>query len=147
MPVKGRKPKDNPRHRNPATHEWIEVREVPFEGAPTLPARRRAGKGWPVATRRWWAAVSSMPHCVLWSTSDWSFALDTALVAAEFHSGERTTAATELRQREKVLGTTADARRDLRIRYVPVALEEPAPAEVEEGAPVTSLDDYRELYN
>jgi hypothetical protein len=42
--------------------------------------------------------------------------------------------ATELRNREKVLGTTIDSRRDLRIRYT-----EPA------SSPVTNLDQYRDL--
>ena len=42
--------------------------------------------------------------------------------------------ATELRNREKVLGTTIDSRRDLRIRYA-----EPA------SSPVTNLDQYRDL--
>ncbi|HVM13619.1 MAG TPA: hypothetical protein VM287_04735 [Egibacteraceae bacterium] len=77
-----------------------------------------------------------MPHCRLWRDSDWQFALDTALIAAEFHMGDTRTA-TELRNREKVLGTTVDFRRDLRIRYV----------EPDEGptAEVTRLDDYRDL--
>jgi hypothetical protein len=39
-----------------------------------------------------------------------------------------------LRNREKVLGTTIDSRRDLRIRYT-----EPA------SSPVTNLDQYRDL--
>ncbi len=68
--------------------------------------------------------------------------MDTAIVAAAFHSGS-VAAAAELRQREKILGTTLDARRDLRIRYV----DPGAPAETEdqgEEAPsVASLDDYR----
>lgn len=96
-------------------HEWTEVVDVPFDGVrPGLP--RRKG-GWPASTKRWWETVSRMPHCVLWSDADWQFALDTALLAAEFHEGNVRVAG-ELRQREKILGTTLDARRDLRIRYV-----------------------------
>lgn len=93
---------------------------------------------WPAETRRWWGAVSHMPHCVLWSRADWQFALDTAIVAAAFHSGDVRIAA-ELRQREKVLGTTHDARRDLRIRYV-----EPEPDEAEDAA-VMVMEAYRKM--
>ncbi len=53
----------------------------------------------------------------------------TALVAAAFHGGD-TRSAAELRQREKVLGTTMDSRRDLRIRY-------PGAAAKHEHPPVT----------
>ena len=138
MPVAGRKPKPDGQKRNRVApvHDWTEVPNVPFAGGPKLPARMPDSKGWPAWTKRWWKAVSSMPHCALWEDGDWQFALDTALIAAAFHSGD-TKSATELRQREKILGTTVDARRDLRIRYV-----EPA-AELEEAAGVTSIDDYR----
>ncbi len=45
--------------------------------------------------------------------------------------------ATELRNRENVLGTTIDSRRDLRIRYTEPASSPPAG--------VTNLDQYRDL--
>jgi hypothetical protein len=44
---------------------------------------------------------------------------------------------TELRNREKVMGTTHDYRRALRIRYVAPSARAPAP--------VTQLDDFRNL--
>lgn len=137
MPVAGRKPKPDGQKRNRVkpTYEWVDVPNVPFDGAPKLP-KRPDGKSWPAATKRWWMAVSSMPHCVLWSESDWQFAVDTAYLVAVFHDG-KVSLGGEIRQREKVLGTTADARRDLRIRYVGDA--DPV---VEEGN-VSSLDDYR----
>jgi len=47
-------------------------------------------------------------------------------------------AMSELRQREKIMGTTVDSRRDLRIRYV-----EPED-EVATLAPVDNLDDRRQ---
>jgi hypothetical protein len=78
-----------------------------------------------------------MPHCVLWSESDWEFALDTAFVKGIFHMQGSNVYATELRNREKVLGTTADYRRDLRIRYA-----DPKPAV---QTSVTNLDDYRDI--
>jgi hypothetical protein len=93
-------------------------------------------------TKDWWEAVSTMPHCRLWSKSDWAFALDTAMVHASSVYGS-VTAASELRQREKILGTTLDARRDLRIRYA----EDEFTAKTGEGestpAPVAKLSDRR----
>lgn len=141
MPVPGRKPKPEGQavNRHKPTHDWVEVPEVPFAGAPKLPAKMPNGMTWPAWTRRWWAVVSSMPHCSLWSDSDWEFAFDTAALKAMFHMTPTNVLATEVRNREKVLGTTADYRRDLRIRYVAVKAENETPADV------VTLDDYRDL--
>lgn len=141
MPVTGRKPKPEgqavTRHR--PTTDWTEVVNVPFTEAPKLPRSQPDGRPWPAWTKRWWATVSRMPHCALWGEPDWQFAFDTAVLVAKFHSEGTTGLATEIRNREKVLGTTVDFRRDLRIRYV-----DPQP-EAETPAGVTQLDDYRDL--
>lgn len=137
MAVRGTKPKPDGQKRNRVKSpiDWTEVADVPFTDGPALPEREQ---GWPAATQRWWSAVSTMPHCRLWSDADWQFALDTARVAAAFHAGD-VRAAAELRLRDKTLGTTMDARRDLRIRYV-----DPAKVTTEEApAGVASLDAYR----
>ncbi|MEU8264926.1 hypothetical protein AB0C02_30470 [Micromonospora sp. NPDC048999] len=154
MAVAGRKPKDDRsqvRHRNPATHDWAEVVNLPYDGDhPSLPTRMvrvedKDGKavskrgGWPAATRRWWETVSTMPHCRLWEPSDWQFAVDSAEVHARWV--EATGPASEVRIREKLLGVTLDARRDLRIRYV-----EPKTPAAGDGAGVVQLDAYRDLY-
>jgi hypothetical protein len=114
------KPSGAPRRNTtPLAHEWIEVADVPFAGkAPTLPRE----VDWQVQTRRWWAIVTAMPHCVLWTDSEWRVAIETAYVADAFYAG-KVGAAVELRRREAALGMTLDSRRDLRIRYV-------APAEM-----------------
>lgn len=139
MPVAGRKPTGKPtRDRNPRAHEWTEVQNVPFVGAPKLPKAQPDGRPWPASTKRWYEAVSTMPHCRLWSPSDWMFAEHTARLVAAFDGGEFKQA-TEIRQREKKMGVTADDRRDLRIRYV-----DPKP-ESDTAAEVTNLDDYRDL--
>jgi hypothetical protein len=92
---------------------------------------------WPTATRRWWRAVSRLPHCARWTDADWQFAADTACLVAVFHAGDHRQAQ-EIRRRERIMGTTADARRDLRIRYV-----EP-PDDAEHASPsVTAMADYR----
>jgi len=80
----------------------------------------------PADTRAWWKDVTTLPHCALWQAGDWRFALDTARIHAAFVGGDLGRAQ-ELRVRERVMGTTLEARRDLRIRYVVVEAEvEPA---------------------
>jgi hypothetical protein len=137
MPVPGVKPNEGRpiRHRVKPVHQWVEVEDKVFRGNHPLPAFQPDGRPWPEATRQWWKVISRMPHCRLWAPGDWQFALDTALIAAAFHAGD-IKQAVELRQREKVMGTTLDARRDLRIRYT-----EPLPKEERLG--VTAIADYR----
>ena len=135
MAVPGRKPKPQgqARHRVPPRTEWVEVVAIPFDGdVPKLPGRRG---GWPARTKRKWGVWSRMPHCVLWTDSDWDFAVDSLEIAAQFHEGNGARAK-ELRDREKVLGTTMEYRRDLRIRYV-------EPPEQETVTDVSNINDYR----
>lgn len=160
MPARGTKPTEGPkRFRGAPQIDWTEVEDRPYVGkvpvrlAPKRTIETRNGpKSVPLqaATKNWWKTIRRMPHCVLWSDSDWHFALGTALVADNAFRGA-TAAAAELRQREKVLGVTVDSRRDLRIRYV-----KPDPKHTgshpagstrkkraKKGGTVTSLDDRR----
>ena len=151
MPVGGAKPKPAGQAvtRHKQVHEWTEIVDEPFAGPVPVKLPTKTARTLPFGgveelpthamTRQWWKALIRMPHCKLWSETDWVFALETAIVADRFFYGQ-TSAAAELARREKVLGTTVDARRDLRIRYVA-----PAP-DVGEGATVTRLDNFRELY-
>ena len=134
MPVSGAKPKPPGQTvtRQPQAFDWTLVPDVPWANGPRLPYRRPA---WPASTRRWWDVVSTMPHCHLWSVSDWRFAVSTALIADMVFCGDRM-AAGELRQREKIMGVTLDSRRDLRIRYV-------KPESDATVAPVTNLNTRR----
>jgi hypothetical protein len=146
MVMSGRKPSERPTvTRHKPTVDWTEVANTPFTGQrPVLPEVReimnKAGDvsvyPMPVQTVTWWESVTTMPHCVLWSPSDWAFCLDTALIHAQAVTGV-VSAMSELRQREKILGTTLDARRDLRIRYVNAETE---PVTL---APVDDLDERR----
>ena len=133
MSVAGRKPKAESERRNRVrpTYDWIEVQDTAFLGAPPVPNGR-----WPKATLEWWADVSTMPHCTLWTKSDWRFCIDTMRVVAAFHRGDAARAA-EVRLREALLGVTADARRDLRIRYVEGKADE-------ERSELTTIDEYRQ---
>jgi hypothetical protein len=133
MPISGAKPSGRPTvNRNKPTHDWTTVPNKPYTGPrPELPLTRQVMvKNGEVEivpieerTRQWWQVISSMPHCILWTDSDWVFALDTAMVHASAVYGS-VTASSELRQRERILGVTMDARRDLRIKYVDDGAEE-----------------------
>lgn len=131
MGMAGRKPSERPVvHRVKPTVDWTEIVNVPYSGpVPELPLSRTVLKdGEPIEipletrTRNWWNAVTKMPHCILWQDSDWMFAVDTAMVHAQASHGS-VSAVAELRQREKIMGTTVDSRRDLRIRYVEPEVE------------------------
>lgn len=145
MALAGKKPNDRAVNKSKSTIDWTEVENVAYSGSvPELPMTRTYinPKGEiqevPIErrTREWWEAITKMPHCILWQPSDWQFALDTAMVHASATHGS-VTAMAELRQREKIMGTTVDARRDLRIRYVDPQVMELVPASV------TNIDDRR----
>ena len=141
MALKGPKP-GRPgvsNNRNRPVHDWTEVEDVPFEGGPDLPEFRPDCRPWPDATRAKWDTWRRMPHAKLWGPADWSYAVDTALIAARFHDSGEARFATELRNRERVLGTTAEYRRDLRIRYVESRPDNETPAGV------TRIADWRQL--
>lgn len=139
MAITGRKPKPEGQavHRNKVVHDWTEVDNVPFEGGPDLPEFTAQRRAWQAAVRSTWDAWRTMPHCKLWTPSDWAFALMTVELVALVYDGETKWAA-EVRNRERVLGTTAEFRRDLRLRYVDVA-------ENASAAEVTNIADYRDL--
>ena len=122
MAVPGTKPKPEGRKvtRHPLTQDWTDVQDVPYTGDKPTPPGRLSGR-----SKSWWESLASMPHCVLWSRSDWEFALDTLAIHRRFsRTGE---GAAELRQRENRMGTTMEARRDLRIRYVGLPEAETGP--------------------
>lgn len=116
--------KDGKHGRTPNTGGvWNEVTDEEYTGAspelPPLPRRRK----WHPMVVTWWGIVRVMPHAVLWAPSDWQFALELALLKnaywTAFDDGDATAAqATEVRRREEQLGTTAEARRKLLIRYI-----------------------------
>jgi hypothetical protein len=140
MAPRGRTPKPygQARNRTPLVHGWVEVPDTPCTGGPVLPPTRRNGKPLPDGIAETWAAWASMPHARLWGPSDWAFAMDTLEIAARVHDGGAIGWAAELRYREKVMGTTWDARRSAGIRYVPSAA-------ADTPAGVVPLDSHRDL--
>ena len=155
MAVAGAKPKEDRsqiRHRVPPVHDWTEVVDEPFVGAPALPPRDESAStsyerprgvdaiDWPESTKRWYRTISTMPHAGLWSAADWQYVFDVAEAHARFAEGWKGCASgAELRMREKLLGNTMDSRRDLRIRYIPKPEENALPANV------TRMADFRDL--
>lgn len=139
MAIRGRRPAGQgiSHNRHTPAHRWTDVEATPFTGAPKLPLRRANGHAWTAAMRQRWQAWSTMPHCRLWGPSDWEFALDTLEIAARFYDGGAASWSAELRYRERVLGTTLDARAGMRIRYVEPNTSAPAS--------VTQLDTFRNL--
>jgi hypothetical protein len=135
--IAGRKPKPPGQAVNRhATLEFHEVPNVPFTKPPKLPGRAN-GKPWSAQCLRKWRAWSRMPHCVLWDDADWEFAFDSMEVAATVLANAfDPRRAAELRNREKVMGTTLDFRRDIRVRYV-----EPKT----QMAKVVGIEDYQDL--
>lgn len=146
------------KHGRTPSADWTDVPDVPFTGPspdlPPLPNRRK----WQEIVQQWWAQVRQMPHCAGWTAGDWQFAIETAYLKdafwRDYHAGEaKGNASTEIRRREAQMGTTTEARRQLRIRYTPVAevsTEEPGPQSVVEeqeytgtGATVTPITDRR----
>ncbi len=137
------------------TADWTEVIDEPFlEGEkrelPKLPGRRR----WNDHVVRWWENVRIMPHCALWTETDWMFAIETAIEKHEYYAAypdeRKTTQATEIRRREDMLGVSLEARRKLRIRYVDPEQARKrqtapglgqVPGQVAPGGGVVSLDD------
>lgn len=103
--------------------DWVEVPDVPFEGPwPDLPKLSGRQK-WNDLAIRWWDIAKRLPHAALWDDSDWQYVLETVFMKhyyfRDVQNDEGTTsAATEIRRREDNIGTTMEARRKLRIKYV-----------------------------
>lgn len=116
MAVAGRKAKPEAINRHPLTVGWIEVPDVPYSGPRPELGPIGGRQRWPKRTLDWWERLSAMPHCVLWTDSDWQLALDTAVVHALFIKTGR--GAGELRMRMQRMGATVEDRRANHIRYV-----------------------------
>jgi hypothetical protein len=140
MALRGQRPKPPGQAitRHPR-HDWVEIERSNTTRGPRLPPRRRNGRPWPESVRRKWSSWRQMPHTVLWQASDWDFAFDAIELVARAADGDAPIALlSEIRLRERTLGTTWDARHTQRLRYVQAKMDGPP-------GPVSRLDDYRDL--
>ncbi len=136
------------------TADWTDVVDVPFDdgGVRDLPRSPGGRRKWHPQVLDWWDEVRRMPHCVGWTDTDWRFAAEVAYLKQQMwvdldNQELKSTLATEIRRREDQIGTTAEARRRLRIRYVKPEqgrAQQPAPQPAGvPGGEVVSLDDRR----
>lgn len=71
---------------------------------------------WPEATRRWWSMWGDSPLAAEFTSTDWDFLMDTALLHAQFWNGDMKVAG-ELRLRVAKFGATPEDRARLRIQF------------------------------
>lgn len=83
---------------------------------PRLPPRMPSGEPWPSRTRAWWRMWAASPLSSVFTSTDWSELLDTAVLHGEFWLG-RVGMAAELRQRVAKFGATPEDRARLRITF------------------------------
>src|SRR5262245_51614651 len=108
MPGRGPRPKD-PAVRVRTNADHIPTTTIPFVHAEQPPLPR--GTSWPKRTRDWWAMWGKSPLSESFTTTDWDFLLDTALLHARFWSVDDTQGfkvAAELRIRVAKFGATVE---------------------------------------
>lgn len=71
---------------------------------------------WPARTQQWWEMWRLAPQSDHFSSTDWDFLLDTALIHARLWSGDMSAAA-ELRLRVAKFGATPEDRARLRMQF------------------------------
>ena len=113
MAGRGPAPKD-PSKRVRRNRDAVATTTIRFERAeqPTLPD----DIPWPEATERWWAMWADSALSEHFTITDWDFLLDTALLHADYWSGNLDRAG-ELRVRVAKFGATPEDRARLRIQF------------------------------
>ncbi len=128
------KPADQRARRNKPTFPQTEIAFRPCD-APELPTVTEDEYGNPVPihwhrlTREWWDSWVNSAQAELFSHTDWRSLITTAFVAERFYRGGSTSAAAELRTREKAFGATPYDRLSLRMSYLDVDAAEDKAAE------------------
>jgi hypothetical protein len=89
---------------------------------------------WPEQTRSWWKTWRESPQAQMFTETDWSFLLDTAVLHAEFWLGDRSVAA-ELRLRAAKFGATPEDRLRLKLAVgdPPHGSDKPTPSARQTG--------------
>ena len=116
MAGRGPRPKDPSRRaRTNASPSPVTSLRLDEVAAPELPDQF----DWPTRTRDWWALWSKSPQAEHFCSTDWDFLLDTALIHAEFWSGN-TSVGSELRLRVAKFGATPEDRARLQMQFLQV---------------------------
>jgi hypothetical protein len=112
MAGRGPAPKDPAKRRrtnqDPVPTTVLEVDEE--ARGPELPG----AYDWPAPTRAWWETWRQSPQASAFTSTDWDFLLDTALLHAELWAGNGQVAS-ELRLRVAKFGATPEDRARLRM--------------------------------
>lgn len=101
------------RRRSGANSGEMRVIEITPMSQPALPD----SMGWPEETEKWWAMWADSPLAADFSSTDWSFLLDTAILHAQLWGNGDTTVLAELRIRVAKFGATPEDRARLRIQF------------------------------
>lgn len=110
----GPAPKEHLSRASHDRHRQDEITKLEATGetyGPELPDEIK----WPARTRRWWETWRTSAMAQTLTDTDWDFLLDTALLHAEFWSGN-TAGAAELRLRVAKFGATPEDRMRLKIQ-------------------------------
>ena len=122
MAGRGPAPKDPARRARKSQSPEMRVIVAEPVAQPELPTIQVEEDGdlvaftWPAVTQAWWTMWAESPLSAEFTSSDWSFLLDTAILHARLWSGQ-TAAAAELRLRVAKFGATPEDRARLRIQF------------------------------
>lgn len=116
MAGRGPQPKDPARraraNKDPHPQTLLRFEHAEPPELPDLPG----DADWPARTLAWWEMWKASPQAEHFSSTDWDFLLDTAVVHARLWSGEMSAAA-ELRLRVAKFGATPEDRARLRMQF------------------------------
>lgn len=118
--------------------EVVEQPKLPA-GVPVVDDGAVVPLDWPAETLAWWQMWKDSPLSAEFTSTDWSFLLDTAMLHAAFWRGDIRVAG-ELRQRVAKFGATPEDRARLRITFA--AADE---AEEKPVARASARDRYKSL--
>ncbi len=149
MPGRGPAPKQNDRrarrNSDPVPLRVISVEPIEQPELPTVMVEvdgSLAEFRWPAVTLDWWRMWAESPLSAEFTSSDWSFLVDTALLHARLWMGV-TSVASELRLRVAKFGATPEDRLRLRIQFahaeeVEQRASKPAPGSRSRRGPLTA---------
>lgn len=116
-------------HAEPQRGEWVTIAPLAVPVLPGLPRRAGLEGPWSLRTKRAWEAWRSDPASGMYGPAEVQGAIDLAYVYEQWVRDGTAALASEIRQRQDILGLSAKGKQDRRWR-VASAAEEEAPAAV-----------------